>query len=382
MMEEQDRKRKASVENVAIQAEQTEIMINYEDANSQQHVMGTHVAMQSRLPNDPDMMYLNLEVEETLDPTSMAAVLEDSNETATNSMQTNRRFLEAVIEEPSLANTNICNDIRADLGPIVGYASEPLLPLYKACASLTEILHNIPFYVQLALDKTSEHPPDGLTIDESAAIRLYTIEWRKPHRSLYSMLNYTLKTADRKDLRPYYKYLKLFLTALAKLPCTPPSTIWRGVAMNLSAEFPPGTPVTWWAFSSCTTSLAVLENQLYLGNTGNRTLFSVEAINGRAIRQHSHFRTEDEILLLPGTHMVVQSQMSPTSDLHIIHLKQIVPDEMLLESPFEGILNIFNLFFTNYSMLILRCTSLSENWVSQTSSFPKCVFVENSHYIY
>ena len=81
---------------------------------------------------------------------------------------------------------------------------------------------------------------------------------------------------------------------------------------------------------------------MYLGNTGDRTLFSVEAINGRSIRAHSHYVTEDEILLLPGTHMIVQSQMSPAADLHIIHLKQVVPKEMLLEPPFEGNLNTSN----------------------------------------
>jgi hypothetical protein len=84
---------------------------------------------------------------------------------------------------------------------------------------------------------------------------------------------------------------------------------------------------------------------MYLGNTGERTLFSVEVINGRTVSAHSHFVTEDEILLLPGTHMVVQSQLSPASDLHIIHLKQIKPEQTLLEPPFEGILNIFNGLF-------------------------------------
>jgi hypothetical protein len=229
------------------------------------------------------------------------------------------------------------HELEMSLGPVVGYADEPLLPLVKACAPLTNTLHNLSYYVQLALNETPEVPPDGLTIDESAAIRLYTIEWEAPHRSLYSMLNHILKTADRKDLQPYFKYLKLFLTALVKLPCVPPLTVWRGVTKNLSVEFPPGTLVTWWPFSSCTTELTVLENNMYLGDAGERTLFSVEAINGRTIRAHSHFVTEDEILLLPGTHMVVQSQFSPASDLHIIHLKQIIPEEMLLEPPFQGI---------------------------------------------
>jgi hypothetical protein len=119
------------------------------------------------------------------------------------------------------------------------------------------------------------------------------------------------------------------------------------VTKNLSDDFPPGTPVTWWAFSSTTTELTVLENNMYLGNTGSRTLFSVEAINGRTIRAHSHFVTEDEILLFPGTHMIVQSQFSPAPELHIIHLKQVIPEQVLLEPPFEGMLNIFQTFILN-----------------------------------
>jgi hypothetical protein len=140
--------------------------------------------------------------------------------------------------------------------------------------------------------------------------------------------------------------MKLFITALVKLPCVPQSTVWRGVTKDLSAQFPPGTRETWWAFSSCTTSLPVLENTMYLGNAGERTLFSVEVINGRTISAHSHFVTEDELLLLPGTHMVVQSLFSPAPELHIIHLKQVIPEEVLLEPPFEGIFYIFKSFFS------------------------------------
>ena len=82
-----------------------------------------------------------------------------------------------------------------------------------------------------------------------------------------------------------------------------------------------------------------------MGNTGDRTLFSVEAINGRIIRAHSQFVTEDEVLLLPATRVVVQSQYSPAADLHIIHLKQVIPEEVLLEPPFEGNCKSFSRLF-------------------------------------
>jgi len=171
------------------------------------------------------------------------------------------------------------------------------------------------------------------------------MEWNDNHESLYRILNHTLNRLDREDLRPWFKYLKLFLTALVKIPFAPPQAVWRGVRKNVNDEFPSGTQVTWWSFSSCTQTLTVLENAMYLGNVGERTLFSIEIFNGKNIRDHSHFDKEDEILLLPGTYMEVQSQLDQPSGLHIIHLKQKIPEEMLIEPPFEGILNIFDGLF-------------------------------------
>ncbi|CAF1370925.1 unnamed protein product [Didymodactylos carnosus] len=295
--------------NVGIQTEQTGITFDSEETNERLHTMSRDVEIKSDSSHKLDEVHLNLNGEETRDQIPAAVAVENSDNALVDSMTKNRRVIEAVTEKQILTDTNMINDIRAHLGPIVGYTEERLLPLYKACAPLANIIHDLSVYVQMALDETPEEPPDGLTIDESAAIRLYTTEWpvKLKHtgapRSLYSMFNYTLKTADRDDLRPYFKYLKLFLTALTKLPCVPQLTVWRGVTKNLSAEFPPGTPVTWWGFSSCTTALTVLENNMYLGTMGERTLFFVEAINGRTVQAHSHFVTEEEILLLPGTHM-------------------------------------------------------------------------------
>lgn len=251
-------------------------------------------------------------------------------------MVKNRCLIEIEIEEPNLIRKDQATDIEAQLGPIIEYANEPILPLLKACAPLDNIVPNLAAYVKIALDKTPEQPPDGLTIDESAAIRLYTMEWNEPRQSLYSMLNRTLKKESREHLRPYFKYLKLFLSAIVKIPCGPQETIWRGVRKNLSAEFPSGMTTTWWGFSSCTTEMSVLENPMFLGDDGSRTLFSVEAINSRPIHNHSEFDTENERLLLPGTQLVVQSQVSPAPDLYIIHLKQIIPDQLLLSPPFKG----------------------------------------------
>jgi hypothetical protein len=300
-----------------------------------------------------DELKSDLNEEEVYEQKQEIIVMANSDNLNIGPITKNQRMVDVAIMEQNQSHKNTMNDIDADLGPVIGYAEEPLLPLAEACAPLIDIIHDMLVYVQMALDETPAEPPDGLTIDESAAIRLYTIEWARPHRSLYSMLNRTLKKDSREHLRPYFRYMKLFLTALVKIPCIPQSTVWRGVTKNASAEFPPGTPVTWWAFSSCTTELTVLESNMYLGNAGSRTLFSVEAINARSVRAHSYFDTEDEVLLPPGTHMIVQSQFSPAPDLHIIHLKQVKPDEILLEPPFEGNFNIL-ITHLHYSISIFQ----------------------------
>ncbi|CAF4581251.1 unnamed protein product [Rotaria sp. Silwood2] len=255
------------------------------------------------------------------------------SETITNMATSN---IVAFERNHRLVSNNDGTDPYRGLKPIIEYADEPLLPLMEACNPLIGIVHDILTYAKRALKETSNKPSDQLTINESAAIRLYTFEWEEPHPSLYYLLNNELNTADHNELRPYNKFLKLFLTGLVKLPCVLPMTIWRGVLRNVSAEFLQGRLVTWWGFSSCTTSLRVLESEIYLGTTGERTLFSIETINGRSIRAHSRFTTEDEVLLLPGTYMEVKSQLSPAPDLQIFHLKQIQPPDILLAAPFEG----------------------------------------------
>ena len=247
--------------------------------------------------------------------------------------------------------TNNSNDSGVP-GPIIGYAEEPLLPLKQACAPLVNIVYDILAYVSVALENTPPEPADGLTRDESASIRLYTMEWGDQHESLYSILNCILRRSDRQDLQPWFKYLKLFLTALVKIPCAPSQAVWRGVRKNISDAFPPGKEVTWWSFSSCTKNLTVLQDNLYLGDEGGRTLFSIELFNGRIIRLHSHFNVENEVLMLPGTSMEVQSQFNPAPDLYVVHLKQKIPEVMLLEPRFEGIMIVFNEFF---SLKVFRC---------------------------
>ena len=102
--------------------------------------------------------------------------------------------------------------------PISGYEEEPLLPLEEACKPLEKILDQELKQNIIIAKMNSKEPANQLSQDESASIHLYTMEWKKRENSLYVVLNRTLRLADRLRLKPWFRYLKLFLTGVFKLP--------------------------------------------------------------------------------------------------------------------------------------------------------------------
>lgn len=227
----------------------------------------------------------------------------------------NNRFLDAD-EEPLQA-----------LAPIEGYDKEPLVSLEEALQPLRYLLHNLDNMMRTAKWNSCQ-PQDDLTIDESASIHLYTMQWQKPHLSLYTLLNRTLRCEQRSDLIPWFRYLKLFLTALHKLPSIK-SVIWRGIRDDVSSRY--HTDQIWWGASSCTDAMEVMEK--FIGRSGVRTLFNIEAFSGKSIKAHSHYKKENEILLMPGTYFKVKGKWSPAENLFIIQLVEADPPWQLIAPP-------------------------------------------------
>jgi hypothetical protein len=123
------------------------------------------------------------------------------------SMNTNRRLIESVRDEP-----------KKMLLPISGYEKVTVKSIDDACESVKDLFdQNLEQYLTIAKMNSTE-PDDKLTPDEAASIHLYTIEWDVHDKSLYMILNRTLRLADRAKLQPWFKYLKLLLTAFFKLP--------------------------------------------------------------------------------------------------------------------------------------------------------------------
>jgi hypothetical protein len=225
------------------------------------------------------------------------------------------------------------------LQPIEGYRSLDLPTLEEAIKSVEKYCPDICRRAYIAKGNC-DSPKDGLTEDESAAIYLYTTEWQPHEQCLYAALNTMLRSKNRNKLiPPWFLFMKLLLTALFKLPsCI--KVVWRGVPLDLRKQYEVGKTYTWWGFSSCTEKIGVLESDLFLGQEGKRTIFSIECFNGKKIREHSSFEDEEEILILPGSQFLVKDHLQPSKkdpDLIIIQLIQVEPPYILLEEPSHGV---------------------------------------------
>ena len=208
------------------------------------------------------------------------------------------------------------------LPPIHGFENKPLVSLEEAVKPLETLVPSIRHMVWTVTEDISE-VHNGLSKDESASIRLYTLEWSGAEISFYKILNEELRERNREKLKPWFLYLRLFVHALSKLPSNLYKVIYRGIKMHFDTEFLPDKKFFWWAFSSCTSSLKVLET--FIGNTGPRTIFNIISHSAIDIVRHSYHPDEKEVLFYPARRFKVNSKFGEGTDLHIIEIEEIEP---------------------------------------------------------
>ncbi len=227
--------------------------------------------------------------------------------------------------------SDIAAEPRRMLLPIQGFEKMPLVSLEDAISPLVSLIPDVEQMVWIAKENCSR-PADGLSPDESASIMLYTMEWEPYEKSFYVMLNTALRGANREELKQWFSYLRLFITAFQKLPSTG-RIIYRGIKLDLSNQYRRGDTVVWWGFSSCTLSIETLSNERFLGKSGTRTLFNIECESGKNIRSHSYYAKEDEVLLLPARQFEVIGCLDQGNGLQVVQLKEIKPKFPLIKLP-------------------------------------------------
>ncbi|CAF0775724.1 unnamed protein product [Adineta ricciae] len=206
------------------------------------------------------------------------------------------------------------------LPPVYGFHSHPLLPLGQALEPILDKIDCLNEFIRIARAECHFPSEHGLTREESAAIYIYTMEWGE--LSLYNLLNTALRIKDRSTLRPWYGYLKLFYTALKKLP-DEKSNLWRGVNLDISENFKDGEIITWWTVSSCSSSVDVVSQ--FLGGEA-ATLLMIEAKKGKSIVAYSSFADEKEVILTLGTRLRVKSNALKHLLLNVVHLEEVTTD--------------------------------------------------------
>ena len=209
------------------------------------------------------------------------------------------------------------------LPPISGWEDVPLVTLPVATEGLP--VKNIKRHAQIALevgeDYKEDHPDDPRTPDQLGSVHLYTQGWAVVEHSLYAVLNATLSDRNRAKLKVWFLFIKLLMTALALEPMFV-GNVWRGVRADIGAQYVKGKKVRWWRFSSCTTNGDVLNNDLFLGTTGKRTVFSIDCKTGVKVKHLSAYEQEDEVLLAAGTRFLVANTLT-NGDLTIVNLKEV-----------------------------------------------------------
>ena len=216
------------------------------------------------------------------------------------------------------------------LTPIHGFDKKPLVSLEQAVEPLISIVPDILQKVGKAKERASRYSSQ-LPIDESAAIILYTMEWRPYTDSLYFKLNSRLRDENRACLIPWFSYLKLIFTGLARLPKVN-STVYRGIFLVNQDKYQLENTIIWWGFSSCSANRNISEQKNFFGQTSHRVLFVIECLNGVDISQHSCYRKEKEVLLLPGTNFQVKKiDRQTNNNICTVYLQEIESPHVYLE---------------------------------------------------
>ncbi|CAF1008806.1 unnamed protein product [Adineta ricciae] len=204
-----------------------------------------------------------------------------------------------------------------------GYEKLPFSTLEEAVEPLKGIVGEVEQMVWTA-KQNCQNPENGLTVDESASISVFTMEWFPRESSLSYILNEALRTEERQKVTPWFLYLRLLFHGLSKLK-TISGIVHQGFSGNLTKNYPTNNIYTAWQFSNCARLIESLEEDEDFGKTGKRTLLAIHCRTGKDITRHAFDPSKEQILLSPGCQFKVVSALEADNDLHIVQLQELEP---------------------------------------------------------
>ncbi len=207
--------------------------------------------------------------------------------------------------------------------PITDLAQLPLLPFSEATEQLNDVIPEFPTHARRCIEYANSNLTAQLKTDQVAALHLYTLDCE-----FYRQLNVMLRDPSHLNLHAYRLWLRVFLSALDQLERADAGMLlWRGVNLDLSASYPRGSTITWWGVSSCTSEVSVAHG--FMGNSGARTLFRIQAHKAFSLMKYSAFKGQAEFILAPGTQLIVRNVRRATDGLVEIELEQSREPELV-----------------------------------------------------
>ncbi|CAF3800800.1 unnamed protein product [Rotaria sp. Silwood1] len=183
---------------------------------------------------------------------------------------------------------------------IEGYQNKRTVTLEEALNPIKDAIPHLDDYIRHAKQRANTTSANNLTVDESAAIFLYTVH--SGDTSFSRTLNHALRCEDQTNLKKYwFNYLGLIWSALNKLPSVK-GHVYQGTTSKIKEKYPKNKLITWWGITSCTQAFDNIVSSL-LGEKS--TLLNIKIRNGKDISAYSCNSNESEIILLPGTRLRV-----------------------------------------------------------------------------
>lgn len=207
------------------------------------------------------------------------------------------------------------------------YLQEPLVSLENALREVSAHITRLNKYIEDAFKQCNQSDKYGLTKEESAAIYLYTMDWKEGSAaSLYYNLNDALRSGNRSKMKSWFPYLKLLVTALDKFPSVQ-LEVWRNLSGDFSKDYPQDKVFPWPHVTSCSRNVNKVIQCFYKPNEPN-TLFKINTVKGKNISAYSQYPDEDEVVLLPGarfrvTGKSVLDKIANCTNISITHLQEL-----------------------------------------------------------
>ena len=218
------------------------------------------------------------------------------------------------------------------------YVTQPTPPFLETIAPIEEAGY-IPGVMSAArctlaaaedAKKFGDLKDDPLPLKDTVFLMKYSAEDTEP--ALYADMNDKAYDKDRKKIAPYGPYMIGTVKAMGKTEPYGNTSVFRGVKLDLRADYVEGREFTWHGFCSATKSIKVLESPMFCGQTGPRTFFIINLTQGQArdITRYSMMPGEDEVLLPPGCTFRVTSVLAQGPELTIIHVEELPSDYWIM----------------------------------------------------